>query len=393
MFHQRSMRSLPNFLSSLSSSSRTLTPTKSASKTLLSCKSSASITSTSSLDKSSSSDHLRRTHSTATIRHPPRDTDSPTESINDYRILRIIGSGAFSTVMLGLKLDTNEYVAIKRMDKSRLITMRQINHVKSEKAVLKLLNHPFSVTYVTCFQDKQYLYLVMDFINGGELFYYLRKIGRFSLETSVFYAAQVVLLLSNLHSCNIIYRDIKPENLLLDAQGYLRVCDFGFAKICEASSITHTICGTPEYLSPEIIRHKGHSKATDFWSLGVFIFEMLAGYAPFEGDTPFQVYERIVSGVITFPSHFDAVTKDLIRRLLTPEPSRRLGNLRGGITDIMNHRFFRSINWKMLLEKQYTPPIIPNVKGPDDCSKFDVYEEEPVASTLTEEQQQLFADF
>nr|AFD36235.1 protein kinase C6 [Acanthamoeba castellanii] len=206
--------------------------------------------------------------------------------------------------------------------------------------------------------------MLMDYVIGGELFSYLRRAGRFANDTARMYAAMVVMALEHLHAKNILYRDLKPENLLIDKHGYLKICDFGFAKHVEDR--TWTLCGTPEYLAPEIIQSKGHGKAVDWWALGVLLFEMLAGYPPFFDDNPFGVYEKILAGRIHFPSHFDPDAKDLVRKLLAADRTQRLGNLKGGAEDVKNHPYFQSIDWQQLLEAKMRAPIVVRSKGEGD---------------------------
>lgn len=245
-------------------------------------------------------------------------------------------------------------------------------------------------SYAT-WQDETNLYMLMDYVIGGELFTYLRRAGRFTHETARMYAAMVVLALEHLHSKNILYRDLKPENLLIDKQGYLKICDFGFAKHVEDR--TWTLCGTPEYLAPEIIQSKGHGKAVDWWALGVLLFEMLAGYPPFFDDNPFGVYEKILAGRIHFPSHFDADAKDLVRKLLAADRTQRLGNLKGGAEDVKNHPYFLSIDWQQLLECKLRAPIVVRAKSEGDASNFETYEEVEEQPVSVDPFKFIFKDF
>lgn len=175
-----------------------------------------------------------------------------------------------------------------------------------------------------------------------------------------FYAAQIICIFEYLHSKNIIYRDLKPENILIDRLGYLKLTDFGFAKVVEGR--TYTLCGTPEYLSPEIILNKGHGKPVDWWTLGVLLYEMIAGIDPFSDDDPMMVYQKILKGKVKFPSGFDSNAKSLIKHLLESDLTKRYGNLKGGVDDIKNHRLFKSFNWTGIFDKKISAPYLPKVK-------------------------------
>jgi len=254
--------------------------------------------------------------------------------ISDFDVLKTIGTGTFARVYLcrpknngnghtKSKANVN-YFALKVLSMHDVIRLKQVDHVKSEKEILLEINHPFLVDMIWSFKDTQFLYMLFPFIGGGELFSYLRSGGRFPHSTAQFYSAEIVTALEYLHGLAIVYRDLKPENLLLDRDGHVRITDFGFAKRLaqphqehqESSKpvLTWTLCGTPEYLAPEVIQGRGHSFPVDWWALGVLLFEMLSGYPPFFDDNPFGIYEKILAGKVDWPRHLDPAVKDLIKR-------------------------------------------------------------------------------
>ncbi|KAK8853081.1 hypothetical protein IAR55_003782 [Kwoniella newhampshirensis] len=263
------------------------------------------------------------------------------------------------------------HFAMKVLRKSEIVRLKQVEHINSERMILERVRHPFVVELYSTYQDQLNVYMLLSYIPGGELFSHLRRAGRFSADVTRFYLASIVLAIEYLHSHNIIYRDLKPENLLLDRHGYLRIADFGFAKVVEDR--TFTLCGTPEYLAPEIVLSQGHGKAVDWWALGILAFEMLAGYPPFFDDHPLGIYEKILRGDVAFPSHIDPYAKDLIRGLLTADRSKRLGNLRGGARDVMTHAWFAGVDWRSLERKEIGAPIVPRVASMGDSQNFQRY--------------------
>ncbi|WVQ67177.1 uncharacterized protein L199_005372 [Kwoniella botswanensis] len=263
------------------------------------------------------------------------------------------------------------HFAMKVLKKSEIVRLKQVEHINSERSILEKIRHPFIVELHSTYQDQLNVYMLLSYIPGGELFSHLRRAGRFSADVTRFYLASIILAIEYLHSKNIIYRDLKPENLLLDRYGYLRIADFGFAKIIEDR--TFTLCGTPEYLAPEIVLSQGHGKAVDWWALGILAFEMLAGYPPFFDDHPLGIYEKILRGDIAFPSHIDPYAKDLIRGLLTADRSKRLGNLRNGARDVMSHAWFAGVDWRTLERKEIGAPIVPRVASMGDSQNFQRY--------------------
>lgn len=295
--------------------------------------------------------------------------------LHDFDLRATVGTGTFGRVrIVKLKSDPKRTpFALKMLKKTEVIRLKQVQHVKAEKDILMMIEHPFIVNLVSTFQDDKRLYMLMEFVNGGELFSYLRREGRLSLEFARFYSAEILLAFQYLHERNIVYRDLKPENLLLDSQGHIKITDFGFAKIVE--SRTWTLCGTPEYLAPEIIQSKGHSKGVDFWALGVLLFEMIAGYPPFYDENPFGIYQKILNGKIVFTNVFDEQSKNLISKLLVSDCSKRLGCLTNKAEDVKRHKFYKVIDWQSLFAKCVKPPYTPPVKAPDDNSQFDKYPE------------------
>jgi len=262
---------------------------------------------------------------------------------------------------------------MKILKKTEVVRLKQVEHINNERSILNSVNNPFIVKLYRSFQDDKNLFMLLDYAPGGELFSHLRKAGKFPNETTRFFASEIVYALEYLHSLDIVYRDLKPENLLLDNQGHVKITDFGFAKKVEDR--TWTLCGTPEYLAPEIIQSKGHGKAVDWWALGILIFEMLAGYPPFFDDNPFGIYEKILGGKIQFPSHFDINAKDLVRKLLTADRTRRLGNLKDGALDIKVHKWFKGVDWDRIHEKREIAPIVPQISHDGDASNFELYPE------------------
>uniref|UniRef100_A0A1B6DJA4 Protein kinase domain-containing protein n=1 Tax=Clastoptera arizonana TaxID=38151 RepID=A0A1B6DJA4_9HEMI len=314
-------------------------------------------------------------------------------SLDDFEVIKTIGTGTFGRVCLCREKQTNSYGAMKILSIDDVIRLKQVEHVKNEKNILQQVRHPFIVNLRWHYRDKCNLYMLFDYVCGGELFSYLRNAGRFTSSTGNFYTTEIVIALEYLHSQSVVYRDLKPENLLLDRDGHLKITDFGFAKILHDR--TWTLCGTPEYLAPEIIQSKGHNKAVDWWALGVLIYEMLAGYPPFFDDNPFGIYEKILAGKIEWPRHMDPVAKDLIKKLLVGDRTKRLGNMKNGAEDIKRHRWFKGVDWQDVYLRKQKPPIIPRITYDGDTRNFDEYPEADWKSSpsVGETELKLFEDF
>ncbi|MCJ1412994.1 camp-dependent protein kinase catalytic subunit [Ptychographa xylographoides] len=297
-------------------------------------------------------------------------------TLTDFTMQRTLGTGSFGRVHLVQSKHNQRFYAVKVLKKQQVVKMKQVEHTNDERRMLQRVKHPFLVTLWGTFQDSKNLYMVMDFVEGGELFSLLRKSQRFPNPVAKFYAAEVTLALDYLHSMHIIYRDLKPENLLLDRHGHLKITDFGFAK--EVPDITWTLCGTPDYLAPEVVASKGYNKSVDWWSLGILIFEMLCGFTPFwDGGSPMKIYENILKGRVKYPPYIHPDAQDLLQRLITPDLTKRLGNLHGGSKDVMQHPWFAEVTWDRLAKKDIDAPYVPPVKGGvGDASQFDKYPEE-----------------
>lgn len=304
----------------------------------------------------------------------PKVKEKPKFKLDDFVIMQTLGTGSFGRVHLVKLKATGKYYAMKVLVKKQIVESKQVEHTINEKNILEILDHPYMVNLIGSFKDNRNLYIVLEYVCGGEMFSYLRQCKRLPNHVARFYAAEVVLAFEHLHSKDIIYRDLKPENILIDRMGNIKITDFGFAKY--VPDVTWTLCGTPDYLAPEIIQSKGYSKAVDWYALGVLIYEMLAGFPPFYDEDQMKLYEHILEGRIRWPSYFDPAAKDLIKRLLSPDLTKRFGNLKGGSSDIKKHKWFSDIDWKKLAEVKIKAPYIPPVEGEGDASNFDPYPED-----------------
>ncbi|XP_065156358.1 cGMP-dependent protein kinase, isozyme 2 forms cD4/T1/T3A/T3B isoform X2 [Atheta coriaria] len=296
--------------------------------------------------------------------------------LTDLRILATLGVGGFGRVeLVQVQGDTNRSFALKQMKKAQIVETRQQQHIMSEKEIMGEANCEFIVKLYKTFKDRKYLYMLMESCLGGELWTVLRDRAHFDDGTTRFYTACVVEAFDYLHSRNIIYRDLKPENLLLDNHGYVKLVDFGFAKKLQTGRKTWTFCGTPEYVAPEVILNKGHDIGADYWSLGVLMFELLTGTPPFAGSDPMKTYNIILKGIdaIEFPRNITRNAAALIKKLCRDNPAERLGYQKGGISEIQKHKWFDGFNWEGLCNRSMEPPIKPVVKHVTDTSNFDEY--------------------
>lgn len=341
--------------------------------------------------------------------------------LTDFLKVRTLGTGTFARVCLvrlsqsATAADRDKVFALKILRKTEVIKLKQLDHVRHERLILgDVSGHPFITNLLASFSDRDFLYLLLDYVPGGELFSYLRKFRRFDEPAARFYAAEIVLVLEYLHEVQggVAYRDLKPENLLLDEEGHIKLMDFGFAKRLgrgggggegDRPQETYTLCGTPEYLAPEVIHNKGHTTAVDWWALGILIYEFLTGYPPFWHQNPLEIYKQIVEKPVIFPQEsqgpiISPEAKDIIRSFCTPDRSRRLGNISGGAAKVKEHPFFRGVNWDDVYNRRHRGPIIPPIRYPGDAQCFDIYPEEDTTKDvytdeMVKQYDQYFQDF
>ncbi|WFD21486.1 non-specific serine/threonine protein kinase [Malassezia equina] len=315
-------------------------------------------------------------------------------NMESFELLKVIGKGSFGKVMQVRKKDTSRIYALKIIRKAHIISRSEVTHTLAERTVLAQVNCPFIVPLKFSFQSPDKLYLGLAFVNGGELFHHLQREGRFSEERSRFYAAELFCALEHLHSFHVIYRDLKPENILLDFTGHIALCDFGLCKLNMGDKeTTHTFCGTPEYLAPELLLGRGYTKAVDWWTLGVLLYEMLTGLPPFFSEEVNEMYRKILQEPLTFPPSVRPDARDLLTRLLQRDPAQRLGSPPGGASDIKNHPFFtKHIDWNLLLAKKVQPPYKPGVASAFDTSNFDPeFTNEPAMDSVVDDSHMISA--
>eukprot|EP00753_Platysulcus_tardus_P015881 PLAT5326.1.p1 GENE.PLAT5326.1~~PLAT5326.1.p1 ORF type:complete len:889 (-),score=513.32 PLAT5326.1:1745-4411(-) len=296
----------------------------------------------------------------------------------DLEVRRTLGVGSFGHVRLCLHKPTGRPYALKCMEKKKILRMGQRQHILNEREILAEVDHSCITKLHATFQSLTHLYMLMDVNQGGELFSLLVRCNSLDEESAMFYAAALSLVLEHLHSRNVVYRDLKPENVLLDMRGYVKMVDFGFAK--KVIDRTYTLCGTPEYLAPEIILNNGHSCGVDWWALGVFIYEMLAGFTPFTRQNTIKndmdIFRNIIKHKIDYPSHFSAEACDLVGRLMSKDPDKRSGWLTGSLHDIEKHAWFKDFSFEAMLEGTIVAPYVPELADEMDLSNFDDYDDD-----------------
>ncbi|XP_031850261.1 AKT serine/threonine protein kinase isoform X2 [Nomia melanderi] len=301
-----------------------------------------------------------------------KSTGKKKVTLENFEFLKVLGKGTFGKVILCREKATGHLYAIKILRKEVIIRKHEVAHALTENRVLRTTNHPFLISLKYSFQTADRLCFVMEYVNGGELFFHLRRVRRFGEDRTRFYGAEIISALGYLHSQGIIYRDLKLENLLLDKEGHIKIADFGLCKEdITYGRTTKTFCGTPEYLAPEVLEDNDYGRAVDWWGVGVVMYEMICGRLPFYNKDHDKLFSLIVMGEVRFPRTISIEAKDMLGGLLIKDPSKRLGGGPNDAKEIMDHAFFSSIDWADLVQKKIPPPFKPQVTSETDTRYFD----------------------
>uniref|UniRef100_A0A674NN99 protein kinase C n=1 Tax=Takifugu rubripes TaxID=31033 RepID=A0A674NN99_TAKRU len=321
---------------------------------------------------------------------------------SDY--ISVLGRGHFGKVLLAEFKKTGKLYAIKALKKKDIVTRDEVDSLMSEKRIFEMINasrHPFLVNLHGCFQTGDHVCFVMEYLPGGDLMIHIHN-SVFTEAQTRFYSACVVLGLEFLHLNKIIYRDLKLDNLLMDADGFVKITDFGLCKEGMGhGDRTSTFCGTPEFLAPEVLTDDDYTRAVDWWGMGVLIYEMLVGESPFPGEDEEEVFDSIVNDDVQYPECIPPGAVPIIQKLLKKNPLKRLGAGERDANEVKGDQFFEEIDWEALLTKRVKPPFLPSIKESVDVSNFDseftrlqpVLSPPPKPFILTAEQQEAFADF
>ncbi|XP_043287962.1 RAC serine/threonine-protein kinase [Venturia canescens] len=293
-------------------------------------------------------------------------------TLENFEFLKVLGKGTFGKVILCREKATGHLYAIKILRKEVIIRKDEVAHTLTENRVLRTTNHPFLISLKYSFQTADRLCFVMEYVNGGELFFHLSRSRVFGEDRTRFYGAEIISALGYLHSQGIIYRDLKLENLLLDKDGHIKIADFGLCKEdITYGRTTKTFCGTPEYLAPEVLEDNDYGRAVDWWGVGVVMYEMMCGRLPFYNRDHEKLFTLILLEEVRFPRNITNEARDMLGGLLIKDPNRRLGGGPNDAKDIMNHAFFSSIDWSDLVQKKIPPPFKPQVTSETDTRYFD----------------------
>ncbi|ELU15117.1 hypothetical protein CAPTEDRAFT_142928, partial [Capitella teleta] len=328
----------------------------------------------------------------------------PKSGPHDFELLKLLGKGGYGKVFLVKKTcnkNAGQIFAMKVLKKATIVrNAKDTAHTKAERNILECVRHPFIVDLMYAFQTGGKLYLILEYLCGGELFMQLEREGIFMEDTACFYLAEITLAIEHLHSQGIIYRDLKPENILLDSSGHVKLTDFGLCKeSIHEGTMTHTFCGTIEYMAPEILMRSGHGKAVDWWSLGALMYDMLTGAPPFTAENRKKTIDKILKAKLNLPPYLTNEARALLKKLLKKNVSERLGSGSEDASPIKAHGFFRHMNWHDVLQKRLDPPFKPTLQDETDVSQFDskftkqTPVDSPDDSMLSESANQVFLGF
>ncbi|GMH81741.1 hypothetical protein TrVE_jg5227 [Triparma verrucosa] len=299
-------------------------------------------------------------------------------SMDKFDVKRVIGTGLMGTVALCKFKKDETWCAVKMVKKDYVCRHNDGRHIHAERKLLNMADNPFICSLFGTFQDKKFIYFVLEYAAGGELFSRLHnRKGVFGAQTSKFYLAEILLALKHVHACGYAYRDLKPENIMLDEEGHCKLIDFGFAAKPDKEGLLHTNVGTPAYLSPEQLNHKktgGYRMYIDWWAFGCIMFEFMTGATPFcksFKESSYEIYLKVLKGKINFPGYFDKDAKDLVRQLTTADVDARIKDPE----PIKNHQWFSGVDWSRVSNREAVPPHVPRLKETGDCHYFDQYGE------------------
>ena len=318
----------------------------------------------------------------------------PKLNYNDFEPLKLLGTGTFGRVLLVRFKSNNQLYAMKILMKSRIKSTHQEEHTKAERDLMVQIDNPFLLNIKFAFQDETKLYIVSNFMQGGDMFYHLHFESKFSEKKAKFYLIEIILGLEYLHKNNMIYRDLKPENILMDSTGHIKLSDFGLSKILsDNDEKAFTMCGTPQYLAPEIMKEEGYNKNVDWWSLGCFFYEMITGFLPFYIPKDY-LNEKVYEQKVIFPSGINPLAIKFIKELLVVDPNNRLGNGVNGVENIKSHEYFKDVDWNKYYNKEIEPPFIPKLDSDEDLKYFDkMFTDEPVDSPVPQSRPRVYSTY